>query len=1605
MSAENISDAADESIHSKIAWKIIDKYFKSNTHNLVTHHLDSYNAFVDKDIKRIFSENNPVRFIEPIGDDDEEHKDKDERNQCFMYLGGENADRIYIEKPIIVSGDEDNISKYNYPNYARLHNLTYGVNITYDVEVKYIYYEGGERIEETQWVNDIKLGKIPIMLHSNLCILSGLPREIRYNMGECRNDVGGYFVIDGKEKIVVCQEKFADNTIYVKKHPSDDKHYVFSCEIKCVSEDSSKPIRHTSVRLTHNNGVGVGGDIVVDIPNIRKPVPLFILMRALGVTSDKDIIQLCVGDLDAGKDVAQELMPSIVNNQGIFSQEIAIKYIMTFTKYSKSVSYAMSILMNFFLPHIGEDNYLDKARFIGFMVNRLLRVHMGKDKTTDRDNYTFKRVETSGSMMSDLFREYFILQKKSFATKTSMAYNLHTGEYKREFTTLIEKNITNIFGEKIIETGFKKAFKGNWGSQQATKKIGVLQELNILSWFSKMSHLRKVNLPIGSAGAKIVAPHLLHNSQWGKIDPVDTPDGGNIGFHKHMSITALITSHAPSAPLIEWITKNLSFKPFTTCSSAAQMAEVKLFVNGNWIGTVTEPIQDVALARLCRRNGIIPFQTSISFDFTNGVINFYTDGGRLMRPLFYCTKNTPSYKSNNNNTQITNDKISWTQLITGTGEKTDITFKPKNNMTYTKITDLYNHLGDDSARTKANITFLLKHASVIEYIDTQEEETMLIAKTESQLRGASKQLFTHMEIDPSLIFGIMGNSIVFPEHNQFPRNLFSCGQSRQPASLTHTNFSNRMDTSAIILNNGQIPLVKSKYLKYINNEEHPYGVNVTVAIMSYNGYNVEDAILANEASIKRGLFRTTYLKTYTVREDSGDISGSEVNSVICDIVAKGGGRGDNLNPEYDYSKLDENGLVKEDTPVHEKLIFVGKTTFSSDTPEQWRDSSIHSKKGQSGFIDKVFMTDGKEGTRFAKIRVRDERIPGIGDKLVSRAGQKGTIGVIIPEEDMPFTSEGVRPDLIINPHALPSRMTIGQIIECVLGKTCTQYGGVGDCTAFSSTGSGYDTYNKLLPQVGFHGSGSEILYNGVTGEQLDADIFIGPTYYMRLKHMVKDKINHRGKGPMTLLTRQPVSGKANDGGLKIGEMERDSIMAHGSAHFLNESFLVRGDEYYMAVCNHSGTIAVYNSGKNIFLSPFIDGPLTFFTTDDATKMNVNVCSRHGRSFSIVRIPYALKLLIHELQAINVQMRIITDDNIDQLLNLTYRSNNINKLLHIEEGSDSLNKEVESYVSLMRDKTKTQKNVATHKQPNITTSTKMSKTLKSKRSYLFGDLSGEKIEKIQMDDTAGFSTTDTTQATIMTDILLKHVGGDNNITILDGMACIGGNTRSFAQKFNRVIANELDTYRHDMLVHNMQEVYEFTNINFHKRDINVLVQEIRGKFDILFLDPEWGGPGYKKHDHVLLKIGETPVEQFITDIFDNDTHLSFVGIKLPKNYNREHFVSTVSQHNLGSILYAELAGLKNMDFIVVFRDAPTEEEMHGGGAEPVVHTLAPEPVVRTLAPEPIMPATLMPSILAPMEPAEIDLDDVVIGEEYTTEGGGGDGEVKKITLTIPNESVA
>ena len=1261
--------------HSEISWKTIDTFFKDDKHILVKHHIDSYNNFFSKGIQEIFKDRNPIRFFKEIDQETQTYK-----YECELYLGGINCDKIYYGKPIIYDETDDDISRshYMYPNEARLRNMTYGFTIHYDVDVKFkILIEkndgstGMEKFhvhEETIELEKIYFGRFPIMLQSNMCLMKGLEPNARFYMGECKNDPGGYFIIDGKEKVIVSQEGRANNMLYVLKDINE--LYLYSAEIKSVSEDASKPIRTLAVRMVKEQPSKTNRQLVVSVPQVRKPVPLFIVMRALGIVSDKNIIKTCLLNLKKYENYIDLFIPSVHDAGNIFTQKAALLYIATLTK-GKTLNHVMNILTNFFLPHIGERNFNAKALYLGYIVKNLLDVHLDISHPTDRDSYKFKRMEVSGILLKNLFREYYKKQQDNIFLKIDKEYfykHNQSSYQDLDFINLIVANKAAFFKERIVETGFRRAFKGDWGSEAHTKKPGVVQDLNRLSFWGFLCQLRKTNLYIGADGAKVIKPRLLHSTQFGLLCPHHSPDGGNIGLHKHLSTSTHVTSGCSGRPYINYLRnlQNTGIKLLEECSYDYLSSSTKIFVNGNWIGCTHNPLKIITIMKLHRRNNFIDIYTSIYFNIQKNEIIICSDAGRPIRPLFYIADDQLSYSRENIVEKYKSDDMSWFEITRGFNGN-----KKENNC---------------EIITPKQVERLQQNSSIVEYIDTQEAEGIKLAHSSLDKENYVKNKITHFEIHPSLILSFMANQTIFPENNPCTRNTFACGQAKQGVSLYHSNYQIRLDKTAYVLNNGQLPLTKSRYLKYLTNEEHPYGENAIVAIMCYSGFNVEDAVIINEASLQRGLFRTTYFNTYETHEEIEKVGGFKIQNKFMshksnNIIG--------LKQGYNYDLLDEkSGLIKEEVRVDEKTILIGKATNSLTNLDTYNDTSIGPKKGQVGVVDKSFMTSGQEGKRIAKVRIRAERIPQIGDKFCSRAGQKGTIGLIMREQDMPCTAEGIRPDIIVNPHAMPSRMTIGHLVETLISKTAVIYGGFGNCTAFENKGSKHEEFGKMLTHADYHKSGNEVLYNGMTGEQLEADIYFGPTYYLRLKHMPKDKINYRARGPRNVLTRQTVQGRANNGGLRIGEMDRDCLIAHGMGHFINDSMMERGDQFYMAICNISGCIAVYNEDKNIFLSPHVDGPLKFVGNINS-EMNIVNVSRFGRDFSIVRVPYAFKLLMQELITMNVQMRIITDKNVDQVLSLS-DGNTMEKMtkINLDKISKSLKKSQQSKISpsLVKEKT-------------------------------------------------------------------------------------------------------------------------------------------------------------------------------------------------------------------------------------------------------------------------------------------------------------------------------
>jgi DNA-directed RNA polymerase II subunit RPB2 len=638
-----------------------------------------------------------------------------------------------------------------------------------------------------------------------------------------------------------------------------------------------------------------------------------------------------------------------------------------------------------------------------------------------------------------------------------------------------------------------------------------------------------------------------------------------------------VTIQSNSQPLYEYITPHT--KDFQTLSSSEMYGKTKVFINGAWLGITDDPICLYNDLKDKKYQGIINIYTSIVFDYKKNEIRVCNDGGRLTRPLLRVKNNDILVKKSYVN-ELNNNSLKWDDLLTNC-----------------RIED-----------------------AIIEYIDPEEQSWSMIAMKPTDLNLEKDQIkrYTHCEIHPSTIFGVLASCIPFPEHNQSPRNTYQTAQAKQAMGVYVTNYDSRMDKTAYVLNYPSRPLVDTRVMDMIQINKIPSGFNAIVAIMTHTGYNQEDSLLFNKGSVDRGLFQATIYHTER-DEDKQKINGDEEIRCKPDPNKTKGMKFAN------YNKVNSKGVIPENTRVENRDVIISKITPIKENRNdhtkviKYEDQSRIYKTDEETYIDKNYIDRNGDGYNFAKVRLRTVRKPVIGDKFSSRSGQKGTIGNIIPEENIPFTQDGLKPDLILNPHAIPSRMTIAQLKETLLGKVLLQLGLFGDGTSFGELE--VKNISKALLELGYEAHGNQILYDGLTGEQMECNIFIGPVFYQRLKHMVNDKQHSRSIGPMVNLTRQPAEGRSRDGGLRFGEMERDAMISHGASRFTRGRMYDASDKYSVHVCKKCGLIASYND-----------------------KMHIHRCKtcENRTDFAYMEIPYACKLLFQELITMNIAPRLIAD---------------------------------------------------------------------------------------------------------------------------------------------------------------------------------------------------------------------------------------------------------------------------------------------------------------------------------------------------------------------------
>jgi DNA-directed RNA polymerase II subunit RPB2 len=1170
---------------SEIPWILIESYFKhKHLKQLVKHQLESYNYFVNNQIQQTIEMFNPLIIAS-------EHDFVKELNLYRLEIEI-TFENFSIYRPQIY--ENNGSTKIMFPQEARLRNFSYSSAMTIDLNIKYIVRNGENYknvLNYQKKIKNVHIGKLPIMLKSDLCVLNQYKHLNHNETGECYMDPGGYFIINGSEKTCISQERAAENQIYCYNIEKNNNKWCWKAEMKCIPDWKCISPKQINILIASRNN-GYGNALYLQIPRVKIPIPLFIIFRAFNIISDKEICELIMLDItkENMKKMLISLKASIIEANKVVSQEAAIKYIVANVIYTpmnmdketgskKKYEFAIEVLNNDIFPHCKTEK--QKIYMLGYMTNILLQTSFGWLLESDRDSYVNKRVDLTGPLLNNLLRNYFNKLVKDM--KKQIIREINTGSWKSndDYENIITKtNIYKIIKSTTIEQGIKRALAtGDFGIKQInSNKVGVAQVLNRLTYLSSLSHLRRVNTPIDKSG-KLVPPRRLHNSTWGFLCPAETPEGQSIGIVKNLAYLAHITINSNSSGLYDYIlpiidnidTYNGSYKDLDDY--------VKVFINGSWVGITNDPEKIYANLKDKKYRGIINIYTSIIFNSKLKEIRVCNDAGRITRPLLKVKHNKIMY-NNSIVEKVRTGELNWDDLVIAI-----------------KLED-----------------------SVIEYVDSYEQNNAMIAMKTSDLANSSTNNiyhYSHCEIHPSTIFGILASCIPFPDSNQSPRNTYQSAMGKQAIGMYVTNYDNRMDKTAYVLTYPMRPLVETRIMNIIKLNNIPSGQQVIVAIMSHTGYNQEDSLLFNKGAIDRGLFLATIY--HTEKDEDKKLFGTEEMRCKPDKTKT-------KNIKFaNYDKLNNQGIVPENSLIEDRDIIIGKVIPIKENKNdftktvKYSDGSISYRTYEESYIDKNYIESNGDGYNFCKVRIRNYRKPVIGDKFSSRHGQKGTIGNIIPEEDMPFTANGLKPDIIINPHAIPSRMTIAQLKETLLGKVLLELGLFGDGTSFGDFE--ISTIIDKLNELGYESKGNELMYSGLTGEQVTMNIFIGPAFYQRLKHMVNDKQHSRSIGPMVNLTRQPAEGRSRDGGLRFGEMERDCMISHGASRFTKGRIYDASDAFSVFVCNKCGMIASFNNKEHIHYC--------------------NTCSNRN-DFKYVELPYACKLMFQELITMNVAPRIMCE---------------------------------------------------------------------------------------------------------------------------------------------------------------------------------------------------------------------------------------------------------------------------------------------------------------------------------------------------------------------------
>ncbi|KAG6374064.1 beta and beta-prime subunits of DNA dependent RNA-polymerase [Boletus reticuloceps] len=1108
-------------------WLLLPAFLKVK--GLVKQHIDSFNYFVDTDIKNIVKANNKVTSdVDP---------------------------RFWLKYADIQVGfpdrtDLDAIDKSITPHECRLRDITYSAPILVTIQ-----YTRGKNVVRRPNVN---IGRLPIMLRSNKCILTGNSEAQLAHMTECPLDPGGYFVVKGTEKVILVQEQLSKNRIIVERD-----HVKGIVQASCTSSTHGGLKSKTYVATKK-------GKVYLRHNSIHEDVPIVIALKALGIQSDKEIILLTAGTTDAYTSTFAANLEEAAK-LGVFTRHQALEWIGSRVKVNRKVvgprrpawEEALEALATIVLAHVpvvGLD-FRSKAIFVATMTRRVLMAIDDEKMVDDRDYVGNKRLELAGQLLALLFEDLF----KTFNANLKSAIDKVLKKPSR--TNEFDAFNTMQFQGDHITSGFVRAIStGNWSLKRfKMERAGVTHVLSRLSFISALGMMTRISSQFEKT-RKVSGPRALQPSQWGMLCPSDTPEGEACGLVKNLALMTHITTDVEEEPIIR-LAFMLGVEDIRL-STGTEIYGPHTFVvnvNGTIVGLTRTPARFVTNFRRLRRAGRVSEFVSVYVNHHHRAVHIASDGGRICRPTIIVESGE---------SKVTSEHI--TQLKAG-------------GMTF-----------DDFLRR-----------GLVEYLDVNEENDSYIALYESDIVPST----THLEIEPFTILGAVAGLIPYPHHNQSPRNTYQCAMGKQAIGAIGYNQFQRIDTLLYLSVYPQQPMVKTKTIELIGYDRLPAGQNATVAVMSYSGYDIEDALILNKASLDRGYGRCQVLRK------NATLIRKYPNGTFDRLADAPLDENGTVQKKYDIIQLD--GLAGVGERVDPGDVYVNKQTPTNANDNTftgqaatvpYKNAPMSYKSPLAGYIDKVMISDTENDQTLIKVLIRQTRRPELGDKFSSRHGQKGVCGLIVNQEDMPFNDQGINPDTIMNPHGFPSRMTVGKMIELLAGKAGVLCGKLQYGTAFG--GSKVEDMSRILIEHGFNYAGKDMLTSGITGEPMEAYVFFGPIYYQKLKHMVLDKMHARARGPRATLTRQPTEGRSREGGLRLGEMERDCLIGYGATQLLLERLMISSDKFEVNACQECGLMGYH-------------GWCTY--------------CKSSKKMATLTIPYAAKLLFQELMAMNVVPRLILDD--------------------------------------------------------------------------------------------------------------------------------------------------------------------------------------------------------------------------------------------------------------------------------------------------------------------------------------------------------------------------